>query len=112
MRTRFATYRPRPIEWLEPRRMLAVVATDDTLATANIVDSGTPFGGSITLSDSAGDSDLRDFYRINLPLGVTNKFSARLYNLSADLQLALIHDFNNDHVVDPNELLKLSVKPG
>jgi hypothetical protein len=99
------------IERLESRTLLSIPEPNETLATAYKVDGGAPFGGMETVTDFAGDSDQRDFYRLSLP-GGRNTFTARLYNLTADLQLALIYDANNNGVIDPTDLLKISVNAG
>src|SRR5690349_20079321 len=99
------------IQQLESRVLLSITEPNNTLATAFQVNEGQNFGGMETFTDSISATDQRDFYRISMPAGRTS-FTARLYNLSADLQLALISDFNGNGIIDNGEILQLSVNSG
>ncbi|NJM46257.1 MAG: hypothetical protein HC860_08805 [Alkalinema sp. RU_4_3] len=85
----------------------AITSTDDSLNTAKSIALGsTP----IYVTDWVGSSDNSDFYRFTL--SSTSVVNLMLDNLSADANLQVIQDLNSNGLVDSNELLRASNKPG
>lgn len=85
----------------------AVDNAGNTLATA--LDLGA-INGAQVLSDFISNSDTNDFYRFSVD-ALTN-LNVQLTGLSADANLFLIRDLNNDGIVDSNELIQSSINPG
>ncbi len=79
------------VEELEVRRFM-----DNTLGTA--VDVGDLNGRAVRNGDLAG-ADVVDFYKIKMV--TAGKLTAELINLSANANLSLIRDVNNNGVIDP-----------
>ncbi|XGV98388.1 MAG: S8 family serine peptidase [Leptolyngbya sp. BL-A-14] len=82
-------------------------ATGGTLATAtSLVVENTPQTVSGTVGTAAKDA----FYRFTL--GTTNHLNLSLSNLTADADLQLLQDTNNNGAVDLNEVITGSSQPG
>jgi hypothetical protein len=111
-----AAFRPvrrvRPIERLESRTLLSIAEPNNTLPAAFVVDGNGGFAGKATFSDTINAGDPVDIFRINAPNTFTDNFAARLYNLSGDLTLTLIHDLNGNGVEDPGEVSVSSAHGG
>lgn len=73
------------------------------------VDLGT-LVAPITLSEFVGDSDPIDLYRFSLD--TDSEFFLNLDGLSADADVDLIQDFNNNKTIDENEFLNFSLQRG
>ncbi|HEX8914264.1 MAG TPA: PPC domain-containing protein [Humisphaera sp.] len=96
---------PRPtatIEGLEGR-----IVFNNTLPTAT--DLGTVFG-EVTKTDSVSSSDTLDHYKVKL--AATGKLWAKLRNLTADADLRLIKDSNNNGVAEASEVIGTSLNGG
>src|SRR5687768_17051907 len=90
------------VEGLEGRTMF-----NNTLPTA------TPLGtivGQVTRNDSVAANDTLDHFKFSL--ASTGKVFARLNNLSANADLRLIRDANNNGVAEASEVLAISVNGG
>ncbi len=79
----------------------------NTLATAANLGILT---GQRSVSDFVGDGDPRDFYQFQL--NATSTLNLNLSGLSADADLYLIRDLNNNGMIDGNETLSTSVALG
>jgi hypothetical protein len=90
------------VEGLEGRTVF-----NGTLATA--VDLGTLFG-QVQKTDSVSASAPVDYFKFKL--AYTGKVFARLTSLSANADLRLIRDANNNGVADASEVLVVSAKTG
>jgi hypothetical protein len=103
------------IEQLEGRRMLSVAEPNNSLATAVIVDAPGGFAGQQTFADVVNNADPVDYYRLNIPttdFAKQSDLTVRLYNLSADLNVALVNDANNNGTEDAGEVVASSTKTG
>jgi trimeric autotransporter adhesin len=76
----------------------------NSLSTARNVGSLTT---TLTLNDFVGAADTNDFYRFNLNTG--SNFNLNLSGLTADAEVELIQDFNNNGSVDDGEILASSI---
>ena len=104
-RTRATTTRaaaPCTVEGLEGRRMF-----NATLPTAT--DLGTLFG-QVQRADSVGATDTVDHFKVKMAF--TGKLTARLTNLTANADLRLIRDANNNGVAEASEVLAVSANGG
>jgi Beta-propeller repeat/Bacterial pre-peptidase C-terminal domain len=63
-----------------------------------------------TFVDSVGSTDTNDFYRFNL--GLSSSFNLTLNGLSADADVELIRDTNNNGIVDSGEVIARSTAGG
>src|SRR5438034_2286590 len=90
------------IEPLESRRLLAVSLSGAT----NLG----PFGGRSVYSDSLSSTNTQDVRKFTLASAAT--FNATLTGLTANADLALIKDSNNNLLVDTGETLATSLKSG
>jgi pimeloyl-ACP methyl ester carboxylesterase len=91
------------MERLEAR---ALMAADETLGTARQLGALGQFSGA----DTVGPADVSDFYRFSL--AAAGNVTVTLRNLSANADLELIQDKNNNGVVDSGEKLRLSYESG
>ena len=91
------------MERLESR---ALMAADETLGTAQQLGAI----GSFTGADTVGPADVSDYYRFSL--AAAGNVTVTLRNLSANANLELIQDKNNNGVVDSGEKLRLSSETG
>ncbi|UBF25607.1 pre-peptidase C-terminal domain-containing protein [Kovacikia minuta CCNUW1] len=66
--------------------------------------------GRRDFSGFVGNSDPQDFYRFQL--GTTSSLSLNLTGLSADADLFLVRDFNNNGLVESNEIVAQSIATG
>jgi hypothetical protein len=78
----------------------------DTLGTAR--NWGT-LNGTFQASQSVGDTDLADIYKISIGAGNLN---ASLTGMTADADLRLIRDINNNGSIDYGEILSSSTRGG
>jgi Bacterial pre-peptidase C-terminal domain len=76
----------------------------NTLSTARNLGS---LNGTTTIRDFVGADDLQDFYRVQLN-GISNNLAITLSNLTADADLSLIRDINNNGLVDSGERIAFS----
>ena len=90
------------VEGLEGRRLF-----NGTLPTAT--DLGTLYG-QVQKTDSVGASDVYDYYKVNM--AYTGKLTARLTNLTANANLRIIKDINNNGVIDAGEVKGTSANAG
>jgi Bacterial pre-peptidase C-terminal domain len=67
--------------------------------------------GSTTLRDFVGSDDRLDFYRLQLTDN-SNTLNVGLRDLSADADVSLIRDFNNNGLIDDGEIVAQSVNSG
>ncbi len=67
--------------------------------------------GSATVKDFVGTGDLQDFYRIQLN-GNSNTLAIALKDLTADADVYLIRDINNNGILDAGETIAVSNKAG
>lgn len=79
-----------------------------TLATARNL--GTLPPGTRSFNDFIGEHDATDYYRFTTT--ATGNLTLRLDGMTADGDLYLIRDSNNNGVTDPNEIIALSVADG
>ncbi|UZQ55583.1 pre-peptidase C-terminal domain-containing protein [Trichothermofontia sichuanensis B231] len=79
----------------------------NTLGTARNI--GT-LSGTQTFSDFVGSTDTNDFYRFNV--ASRSNFSLTLNGMSADADVQLIRDTNNNGIVDSGEVLASSTNGG
>jgi hypothetical protein len=93
---------------LTERRLSSPPDPEDNLATAS--DLGTLSSTTRTLRDSVGNANPADIYRFNL--NTTSNFGLVLDGLSADADLELIQDRNNNGVVEDEDTLAFSVQLG
>ena len=89
-------------------RLSAIPDPGNTLSTANNI--GTLGFTAQTYSNSIGGTDTNDYYRFIL--SETRNLSLVLDGLSADANLQLIRDANNNGVIDAGELLQSSALTG
>ncbi|PZV07728.1 MAG: hypothetical protein DCF22_21550 [Leptolyngbya sp.] len=86
----------------------------DTLATARKLNGlNTTLSGTQVFNDfvsGAGGSDTQDFYRFTLL--TQSNYSIGLSQLSADVDLRLIQDGNNNGIVDADEVIASSIRSG
>jgi subtilisin family serine protease len=85
----------------------AIAEPNNTLGTARKI--GT-LSGERTFKDSLGINDTQDFYRFSL--SSIRNFSLSLNGLTADADVELIRDANNNGVVDDGEVIKVSALSG
>jgi hypothetical protein len=78
----------------------------DTLGTAR--NWGT-LSGTFQASQSVGDTDLADIYKVSIGAGNLN---ASLTGMAADADLRLIRDINNNGSIDYGEILSSSTRGG
>ncbi len=90
------------VEGLEGRRLF-----NGTLPTAT--DLGTLYG-QVQKNDSVGAADVYDYYKVNM--AYTGKLTARLTNLTANANLRIIKDANNNGVIDAGEVKGTSANAG
>lgn len=90
------------IEGLEGRRLF-----NGTLPSAT--DLGTLYG-QVQKTDSVGSSDVYDYYKVNM--AYTGKLTARLTNLTANANLRIIKDANNNGIIDAGEVKGTSANAG
>lgn len=90
------------VEGLEGRRLF-----NGTLPTAT--DLGTLYG-QVQKNDSVGANDVIDYYKVNM--AYTGKLTARLTNLTANANLRIIKDANNNGVIDAGEVKGTSANAG
>jgi len=103
---------------LKPQSQSAIANADPLTGTIsaaqlNYSDSGNSLStarnvvgvekGSLTLTDSVGISDPKDFYRFEI--NTKSNFSLRLDGLTADADVQLIQDKNGNGVVDSGEVI-------
>ncbi|MDI9637039.1 S8 family serine peptidase [Geitlerinema splendidum] len=79
----------------------------ETLLTAANIGSLT---SSRVFTNFVGDSDPTDIYRFSLP--TASRLNAVLNGLSADADLYLIRDFNNNNEIDDNDVINFSLEEG
>jgi serine protease len=79
----------------------------ETLSTARRLESTV---GTTTVREFVGSSDLSDYYRFYL--NGTSNIDLTLRNLSADADLFLIRDINNNGIVDLGERFESSINLG
>jgi hypothetical protein len=101
-RERTRTAAPCSVEGLEDRRLF-----NATLPTAT--DLGTLFG-QVQHADSVSAADTVDHFKVKL--AHTGKLTARLTNLSANADLRLIRDANNNGLAEASEVLAVSANGG
>lgn len=90
------------VENLEDRRLF-----DGTLGSAQ--DLGTIFG-VVTRNGTVSSGDVIDYYKVKL--NSTGKIFARLTNLTANADLRLIKDSNNNGVAEASEVIGTSLNGG
>ncbi|MCD8489321.1 MAG: S8 family serine peptidase, partial [Desertifilum sp.] len=104
--------RPPILNWPSP---LPASDGNDTLATARQLDKTsidlgngwTPYGLNVSIKgDSIGNLDRYDYYSFTLDR--SQYVNLKLDGLSADANLALIQDINNNGQIDPGEVLRSS----
>ncbi|MDX2230752.1 MAG: C2 family cysteine protease [Leptolyngbyaceae cyanobacterium bins.349] len=89
---------------------LPIFITDNSLGTANSLGNLT---GTVSRTGFVGSSDLNDYYKVNLTgAGSTNSLNITLTGLSADADLELIRDFNNDGLIGTGERISFSNRSG
>ena len=81
--------------------------SENTLSTAR--DIG-PLSGTLNFNDSVSSANPEDFYRFSL--STTSDSSLLLNGLSADADVDLIQDFNNNNIVEPDEVIASSNNEG
>ena len=89
-------------------RLSAIPDPGNTLSTATNI--GTFGFTAQTYSNSIGGTDTNDYYRFNL--SETRNLNVLLNGLSADANLQVIRDTNNNGVIDAGEVLQSSVLTG
>jgi hypothetical protein len=82
-------------------------AGSDVWAARNL---GTLSGGSYSLTDFVGQSDMLDYYRFTI--GNYSNVSLNLSNLTADADLYLIRDLNGNGLTDYGEVWASSINSG
>jgi|GEM_PF-968057 len=85
----------------------AVAVGDNTLATATNLGALTT---SRTVTDFVGNTDADDFYRFTL--NSDRSVGVFLDGLSADADIQLIRDFNNNGIADSSDILAESIRAG
>lgn len=88
----------------------AVPITDGAGNTLNTAFNLGVLGSNIVISDYVGSNDLNDFFQFALNTG--SNFNLTLTDLIADADVQLIRDFNNNGIVDANEVLASSTLGG
>ena len=83
-------------------------AAGNTLATARN-DIGT-LSGSRSFSDWVGSTDTNDYYRFSI--ATQSNFNLTLNGLTANADVQLIQDINNNGIVDSGDVLQSSTKTG
>jgi serine protease len=103
---------PTDLDLSQPKASALLPDTDDTLPKARsigVINNNTTAGNRI-IFDSVGRTDLSDLYSFQLTQGSRTQIT--LGDLSADADIRLIQDANNNGRIEFNEILRVSELSG